>query len=150
MANGASPVTIEAFDDNNNQLFGFQVPFTWRVNVQELLEQAYILNQTVAQPDPFQYTLEYFGYSQSAQFPGFLGYELESINGFQTGGDFFWSLSVNGNLSQSGIDTTYPNPGATVTLQFASFATAPAHAATQRARTIQGMRMQRSSKQQDG
>ncbi len=150
MANGASPVTIEAFDDNNNQLFSYQVPFTWQVTVQELLEQAYILNQTAAQPDPFLYTLEYFGYSQSAQFPGFLGYELESINGLQTGGNFYWSLSVNGNLSPSGIDTTYPNPGATVTLQFTNFSTAPAHAATQRARTIQDLRLQRSSKSQGG
>lgn len=70
-----STITIAAYDDSNNQLFSYQVGFAFEINVQQLLQLAFVNAQSASQPDPFSYTLEYYGYSQSAQYPGYLGYE---------------------------------------------------------------------------
>jgi Domain of unknown function (DUF4430) len=90
------------------------------MSVREILEAAFVENQTNTTPDPFLYTLEYYGYSTDPSFPGYLGYELESINSLTTTANFYWSLAVNGAASLTGIDTTFPSPGSTITLTYTS------------------------------
>jgi hypothetical protein len=68
-----SPITLRAVDDKQNVLFEYVVPFEFGITAKQLLERAFVLAQTGAKADPFVYTIEYFGYSESAQFPGYLG-----------------------------------------------------------------------------
>ncbi|MDC6180107.1 DUF4430 domain-containing protein [Ralstonia solanacearum] len=136
-------ITIEAYDDNGNQLFSYQVGFAFEIDVQQLLQLAFVQGQSASQPDPFSYTLDYYGYSQSAQYPGYLGYELESINAFDSDANHYWELAVNGQPSSSGIDTTFPNPGATVTFTYQTINTRHL-AANSRQKAIQERRAARS------
>jgi len=138
------PIIIEAYDDDDNKIFSYAVDFDWEINVEQLLERAFAEQQSAENPDPFTYTVEYYGYSQSAAFPGYLGYELESINGFNTASDFYWSLSVNGQTSPSGIDTTFPNPGSTVTFRYTATGAATRHEVGSRLKVIQERRAVRA------
>ena len=123
-------ITIQAIDNDSNQLFSYSVPFEFEINVQQLLERAFVLEQTTSNPDPFVYTVEYFGYSEFEGFPGYLGYEIERIQDLSSNDDFFWQLQVNGAVSSTGADTTFPNPGATVTWQYTSTSAPGLHART--------------------
>lgn len=87
------------------------------MSAKQLLERAFVLAQSAEKADPFLYTIEYFGYSQSAQFPGYLGYEIESVAGLPNNAQFFWDLMLDGVSSTSGADTTVPNPDGTVVWQ---------------------------------
>jgi hypothetical protein len=139
------PITIEAYDSNGNKIFSYEVDFDWEINVEQILERAFVEQQSAEKPDPFTYTVEYYGYSQSAEFPGYLGYELESIGGLNTGSDFYWSLLVNSQPSPAGIDTTFPNPGSTVTLRYTAIGAATSHATGSRLKAIQGRRAARAN-----
>jgi hypothetical protein len=138
-----APITLRAIDNNNTQLFQYSVPFQLKISAREVLEHAFILAQTSPNPDPFIYTLQYFGYSESPQFPGYLGYEIESIGSLSNNSQFFWDLLVDGVSSSSGADTTYPNPGATVLWQYTPIPVGPA-ALSKRATVIQSRRAGRS------
>jgi hypothetical protein len=139
-----APITIEAYDNNGQQLFSYEVAFDWEINVEQLLERAFAQQQSAATPDPFTYTVAYYGYSQSADFPGYLGYELESIGSLSSSSDFYWSLSINDQPSPSGIDTTFPNPGSTVTFRYTPSATATSHEAGRRLKEMQPRRAARA------
>ena len=102
----------------DNVLFEYVVPFEFGIDAKQLLERAFVLAQAPAKPDPFVYSVEYYGYSQSAQFPGYLGYEIEAIAGLQNGAQYYWDLILDGVSSASGADTTYPSPGGTVVWQY--------------------------------
>jgi hypothetical protein len=138
-----SPITVSAVDNQNNQLFAYTVPFRFEMTAREALESAFMLAQTSAQPDPFVFTLEYFGYSESQQFPGYLGYEIESIGQFANTAAFYWDLLIDGVSSSHGADTTFPGPGSTVTWQYTAVPS-PSSAVSQRASTVQSRRAQRS------
>ncbi len=109
-----APFTLRIVDDQGKELFSQSVPFEAELDVRGVMERAFVLSQTAAAPDPFFYDLQYFGYSESAQFPGYLGYEVESICGKANNQQFFWALSINGTLSQEGADSMQPGPGSTV------------------------------------
>jgi hypothetical protein len=127
---GFSPIVLSVVNDKGTKLFEYSVPFSLGMTARQVLEQAFVLGQTAAQPDPFVYTLQFFGYSESPQFPGYLGYEIESIGGLTNSSQFFWDLLINGVPSSAGADTTYPNPGATVTWQYTAVPVSPAVIAT--------------------
>ncbi len=76
-----APFTLQIVDETGKELFNQAVPFEWELDVKQIMERAFVLAQTTAAPDPFVYTVEYYGYSEAAQFPGYLGYEIESICG---------------------------------------------------------------------
>ena len=109
-----APITLRAVDDKGNLLFEYVVPFEFGISAKQLLERAFVLGQAAGKADPFLYTIEYFGYSESAQFPGYLGYEIESISRLPNNGQYFWDLMLDGVSSTSGADTTFPNPGGTI------------------------------------
>jgi hypothetical protein len=138
-----SPITVNAVDNQNNTLFTYTVPFRFEMTAREVLESAFMLEQNSTQPDPFVFTLEYFGYSQSQQFPGYLGYEIESIGQFANSASFYWDLLIDGQPSSHGADTTFPGPGSTVTWQYTAVAP-PSSAVSPRAAAIQSRRAQRT------
>lgn len=141
---GFNPITLRAIDNTNKQLFEYSVPFTSEITALQLLEQAFVLAQTPSTSDPFVFTLEYYGYSQSTQFPGYLGYEVESIASLPNNSLFYWELLVNGVASSSGANTTFPNPGSTVTWQYTAIPSAPA-SLSRRAALIQKRHAGRSA-----
>jgi hypothetical protein len=108
------PFTLRIVDDQGQELFSLSVPFEAELDVRGIMERAFILSQTTASPDPFLYDLQYYGYSEMAQFPGYLGYEVESICGKPNNQQFYWALSINGVLSPEGADSMQPGPGSTV------------------------------------
>jgi len=103
-------------------LFSQSVPFEWEMDVEDLMERAFVLGQTAASPDPLPFALQYYGYSESSQYPGYLGYELESIAGKANNQSFYWQLSVNGVPSNEGADSVRPAAGSTVTWAYTSIA----------------------------
>lgn len=135
------PITLRAIDDKGNVLFEYEVPFEFGINAKQLLERAFVLAQRPAKADPFLYTVEYYGYSQSPQFPGYLGYEIESIANLPGNSSFYWDLILDGVSSTTGADTTYPNPGGTIVWQYTPV---PAQPATQRSAVIQSRRTARA------
>ena len=143
MASHFSPIKLRVVDNNEKQLFEYSVPFYPGITARQVLEQAFVLGQTPGNFDPFVYTLEYFGYSEAAQFPGYLGYEVESIGGLANNKQFFWDLLVNDVSSFNGADTTYPNPGATVLWRYTAIPVTP-DMLSSRATVIQSRRAVRS------
>jgi hypothetical protein len=136
------PITLQAIDNEGNVLFRHSVPFSSGVSVRQLLEQAFIEAQSVQDADPFVFTLEFYGYSESAQFPGYLGYEIESIGKFANGGEFFWDLMVEDISVPSGADTTFPAPGAVVTWKYTAIVAAAA--SSKRAAAVNNRRAARA------
>lgn len=126
-----NPVSLRIVDNHGTELVNSAVPFEPNMSARQVLERAFILAQTPANPDPFVFTLQYYGYSEAAPFPGYLGYEIESFGTKQTGNlpnnaQFYWDLIVDGVSSSSGADTSYPNPGGTVLWQYTPVPAAPA------------------------
>lgn len=122
------PITIRALDDKNQEVFAYTVPFQFELTVTQVMERAFVIGQAAGKADPFFYTLEYFGYSASAQFPGYLGYEIESIAQLQSNAQFYWELRVNDVPSSTGADTTYPGPGAVVLWRYVAVSPAASEA----------------------
>jgi hypothetical protein len=108
------PFTLRIVDDQGKELFSQSVPFEAELDVRGIMERAFVISQTPAKPDPFYYDLQYYGYSQSAQFPGYLGYEVESICGKPNDQQHYWALSINNTLSPEGADSMQPGPGSAV------------------------------------
>ncbi len=117
-----SPITLRALDENNRELFRYSVPFSQGITVRQAMEHAFVQEQTPLHPDPFHFTIEYYGYSDIVGFPGYLGYEIASINGLANTGEYYWDLLLNDIIVTTGADTTFPNPGSTVTWQYTAIA----------------------------
>ena len=115
---GYPPFTLRIIDDNGNECFRASVPFEWELDVKQIMERAFVLAQTSSTPDPFAYTMEYYGYSEIAQFPGYLGYEIESICGLSNNQQLYWALLIDDVLSMEGADSMQPAPGSTVLWQY--------------------------------
>src|SRR5689334_17410937 len=81
------------------------ITFTAGVNVQQVMEAAYNLENDPA----WRFMLQYFGSG--------LGYEVTGLAGLiQQAGSapgiyLFWELLINGEFSQHGVDSTYPADG---------------------------------------
>ena len=114
-----APITLRIVDELGTELFAQTVPFESELDVRAVMEKAFVLSQTSANPDPYLYELQYYGYSEIAQFPGYMGYEVESICGKSNNQEYFWSLEINKVLSTEGADSMQPGPGATVLWTYA-------------------------------
>ncbi|MGB8354293.1 MAG: DUF4430 domain-containing protein [Chthoniobacteraceae bacterium] len=141
-----APISIKAVDQTGREIFNVSVPFTFEIDVKRLIESAFVLAQQPppANPDPFHYTVGYYGFSEDPRFPGYLGYEIETINGLPTNGQFYWQLSVNGVVSTTGADTTLPNPGATVAWNYTPIPQNPADL-TSRTQVVHARRSSRAA-----
>jgi hypothetical protein len=139
-----APITLQIVDENGQSLINLAVPFCFEIDVKQIMECAFVITQTSTAPDPFLYTLEYYGYSEAPQFPGYLGYEIESICGRPTNKQFYWSLAVNGVLTSTGADTTLPGPGSTVLWKYTPIPANPDELAA-RTRVVQSRRASRTA-----
>lgn len=113
-----APITLQVMDHNGNILFKSIVPYEFEITAHQVLERAFVIEQNSSLPDPFIFTQRYYGYSQVAEYPGYLGYEIESICGYANETNFYWDLIVDGVSSSIGADSTYPNPGGSVSWQY--------------------------------
>jgi hypothetical protein len=139
-----APITLQIVDENGQRLIDLAVPFHLEMDVKQVMEAAFVLMQTATSPDPFLYVVEYYGYSEATQFPGYLGYEIESICGKASNNDFFWKLSINGIPSQAGADTANPGPGSTVLWEYTPVS-ANQGAVTARSKVVQSRRAARAA-----
>jgi len=89
------------------------------MNVQQVMEAAYAAEMTTPQKGIVEYTLEYYGPS--------LGYEVLTLNSIslQVGADgattLFWELLINGQMSSTGIDSTFPADGDSIQWNYTSY-----------------------------
>jgi hypothetical protein len=85
------------------------LPYVSGMNVQQVMEAAYAAEMTSPLKAVVEYTLEYYG-------PSF-GYELVTLDSMslQVGADgessAFWELLLNGQMTSTGIDSTFPADG---------------------------------------
>ncbi len=120
------PITIEAVDESNNtptSLFSYVIPFSQGLDVQDYLERAFVFAQTTKDPDPFVFSLRFYGYDLlSVPRTGFLGYEIESLGKGKTvltsSAAAYWELFIDGHAAGLGSDLLCPEPGAQVTWRF--------------------------------
>lgn len=94
------------------------VAYTSSMTARGVLEGGFLAMQSPANPDPFEITIKYYGESESTSFPGFLGYEIESLCNLPATAQQYWELLINGTPSQTGADTTIPPPGSTVAWRY--------------------------------
>jgi hypothetical protein len=139
-----APITLQVLDEQGKELVKQSVPFESALDVREVMERAFVLSQTTATPDPFTYDLQYYGYSETAQYPGYLGYEIESICGKPNNQQFYWALMINGVLSAEGADSMQPGPGSTVLWQYTPIPTSPQQLAG-RTRIVHQRRAERAA-----
>lgn len=127
----STDIAIQAIDNNGNTIFSYSVPFVLGASVRQVMENAFVLNQMPPpDTDPFLYTLEYYGYSEDPQLPGYLGYEIEGIGNTTTGilpnnDQYYWELLINNQSSNTGADTTYPGPGSAVLWRYVAMPSNP-------------------------
>ena len=141
MANYA-PITLRVLDETGQELFAQSVPFELELDVRGVMERAFVLSQTTPQPDPLIFELQYYGYSEVAQYPGYLGYEVEDICGKPNNQQFYWALTIDGVLSSEGADSMQPGPGSMVVWQYTPLPTDPQKLAA-RTRIIHSRRAER-------
>ena len=139
-----APITLQVLDEQGQELVKQSVPFESELDVREIMERAFVLSQTAATPDPFTYDLQYYGYSAAAQYPGYLGYEIESLCGKPNDQQFYWALMVNGVLSSEGADSMQPGPGSTVLWQYTPVPANPQQLAA-RTRIVHARRAERAA-----
>jgi hypothetical protein len=90
------------------------------VTARELVEATFVQLQTNHNPDPFKFTIDYFGYDHYQGVTSYLGYFIVSINQFVTGASNYWDLYVNGSPSQVGIDSYLVQPNDKIELKWLS------------------------------
>jgi hypothetical protein len=137
-----APFSLEILDQNTQQLFSQLVPFEFELSVTHIMERAFALAQTPQNADPFVFEVQYYGYSESAQFPVYLGYEIESLCNLSNSAQYYWELLINEVASQVGADLALPPPGATVTWQYTPVPANPQQL-TERARAVHARRARR-------
>jgi hypothetical protein len=91
--------------------------------VRELIEAAFVQLQSPAAPDPFIFTIDYFGYDYFQSNTGYLGYFIVSI-GLKGGQTYassaasYWDLLVNNTPSALGMDSRLVAAGDQVRLEW--------------------------------
>ncbi len=88
------------------------------VTARELVEAAFIQLQTDQNPDPFKFTIDYFGYDHYQGVTSYLGYFIVSINQFVIDTNNYWDLYVNGKPSQVGMDSYLVQPNDQIELKW--------------------------------
>jgi hypothetical protein len=94
------------------------VNLTAELTARELIEATFVQLQTDQNPDPFKFTIDYFGYDHYQGVTSYLGYFIVSINQYVTGANNYWDLYVNGNPSQVGMDSYLVQPNDQIELKW--------------------------------
>ncbi len=101
------------------------MPLQSELSARELVEGTFVQLQTDQTPDPFKFTIDYFGYDHYQGVTSYLGYFVVSINNFVSGPDAYWDLYVNGKPSQVGMDSYLVQPNDKIELKWISIPTGP-------------------------
>lgn len=93
------------------------------LTARQLIEAVFVQFQTDASPDPFKFTIDYFGYDHYQGVTTYLGYFIVSINDLVSDANNYWDLVVNSKPASLGMDSYLVQPGDRVELKWI---TAPA------------------------
>jgi hypothetical protein len=88
------------------------------ITARELVEATFVQLQTNQNPDPFKFTIDYFGYDHYQGVTSYLGYFIVSIDQFATGPNNYWDLYTNGKPSQVGMDSYLVQPNDQIELKW--------------------------------
>lgn len=139
-----APILLRIVDEQGQEIVRQTVPFEFELDVTDVMERAFVLAQSAQNPDPFVFEVQYYGYSESAQYPGYLGYEIESIQGKTNNQQYYWELKINGAVSQEGADSMQPGPGSEVLWEYTPIA-ATEQTLAPRAKIVHARRRDRAS-----
>jgi Domain of unknown function (DUF4430) len=103
---------------DNNILSAQTVSLQTEMNVRELIEATFVQLQTAQHPDPFKFTIEYYGYDYYQGILNYLGYFIVSINQYASTPSAYWDLYVNGKSSQIGMDSYLIQPNDQIELKW--------------------------------
>jgi len=117
------------------------------LTVRELIEAAFVQLQTAAQPDPFVFTIDYYGFDYFQGDTSYLGYFIVSIGikGGQTyasNANSYWELLVNNTPSDVGMDSRLVKANDQVRLEW--YTPPPTTAAKGIGGRVQSVRLRRS------
>jgi len=123
------PISLKMLDADGASIFQGKVDFTPGMTARDALEQAFIENQSSESADPFAVSFAFFGYSYAAQYPGYLGYEVEGFGVdmkhlLVNNDGFYWELYIDDQVAQVGADLTLPQPGGSLTWRYTPVAAA--------------------------
>ena len=90
----------------------YQIEWTQGMNAQQVLETVY----NKLPPKTFSYSLHYFG-AKYGYLVSMINETYETYNSLEAP-YFFWEFLVNGNISPTGIDSTYLKDGDTISFEF--------------------------------
>jgi uncharacterized protein DUF4430 len=88
------------------------------LTARELVEAVFVQLQTDQNPDPFKFTISYYGYDHYQGVTSYLGYFIVSINQYVTGATNYWDLYVNGKASMVGMDSYLVQPNDQIELKW--------------------------------
>jgi hypothetical protein len=111
---------------DNNILNPQTVNLSTEMSVRELIEATFVQLQTAQNPDPFKFTIDYFGYDYYQGVTSYLGYFIVSIGNYISSANTYWDLYVNGQPSQIGMDSRLVQPGDQVLLKWITTPPPPA------------------------
>jgi hypothetical protein len=131
----------------DNVLPATTVNLQGELTVRELIEAAFVQLQTAAQPDPFVFTIDYYGFDYFQGDASYLGYFIVSIGikGGQTyasTANSYWELLVNNTPSNLGMDSRLVKANDQVRLEW--YTPPPATAAKGIGGRVQNVRTRRS------
>jgi hypothetical protein len=92
------------------------------LTARELVEAAFVQLQTDKNPDPFKFTIDYFGYDHFQGVTSYLGYFIVSIDSYVTNANNYWDLYVNGTASLVGMDSYLVQPNDKIELKWITIA----------------------------
>jgi hypothetical protein len=107
----------------DNILTSQTIALQCELTARELVERTFVQLQTDQTPDPFKFTVDYFGYDHYQGVTSYLGYFIVSIDKFVSGPAAYWDLYVNGTPSQVGMDSYLVQPNDNVELKWISVPT---------------------------
>lgn len=93
------------------------------ITARELVERTFVQLQTDQTPDPFKFTIDYFGYDHYQGVTSYLGYFIVSVDKYVSGPAAYWDLYVNGKASQVGMDSYLVQPNDDIELKWISIPT---------------------------
>ena len=126
---------------DNNILPTLSLDLPAEFTARDLVEAAFIKLQTDQKPDPFKFTIDYFGYDHYQGVNSYLGYFVVSIDQYVTGASNYWDLYVNGKASAVGMDSYLVQPNDVVELKWIAVPAGPTSGVAAKVQRVQERRV---------
>lgn len=101
-------VEVKHFDDPH--VVTYNIPWSADLTIQKAMEQCY----NTKTPPLFTFWVQYYGTFNKT----FIGYMTVEINGRRRGGGYIWTVYLNNNLTNGGLDAQNLNPGDVVEFKY--------------------------------